>query len=207
MSTKSKDLSKVPTQLRAHVERLSKMHATLLEGAMSVIFGSDQPMSAAEVRFRTEKLLGRSVDIASMTSLLDELVAKKKLSSRVETMAERAIRAGGRSPKGRCGKLYFAGAKVPPRTQRFDDIALGDGKATSESQRRYKETQALKKKRKQARSKKAGSSKRPVQTGTKSGADAVAAVRALADERAARAKRVAQLEDTLARINRLFTSN
>ena len=178
------------------------MHATLVEGATAVISKSDQPMSAAEVRFRTEKFLGRRIDLPNLANLLDQLVAAGKLSARTETLAERAIRAGGSATRGRCGKLYFAGKSVPARTKHFSDIKLGDGKATSESERRSKSKYA----KKQARRRKAGSGKRAVQTGSKKSTDTVALVKAMADERDALVKRVAQLEETLARINRMFVT-
>lgn len=197
MSKTSKDLSKVPTQLRPYIERRVETHTTLVDGVKSVLASSDQPLSVAEVRFRVEALLNRRVDLANLTGLLNKLVVDGHASTRLETTAERAIRAGGVKIRGKRGALYATGKRVPARTAALEDIVLGDGKATPEAVRAYKKKYALKNKRK----KRAGMAKASVQTG-----DLVAKVRALADERDALAKRVAQLEDTLARVNRLFTS-
>ena len=197
MSKTSKDLSKVPTQLRPYIERRVETHTTLVDGVKSVLASSDQPLSVAEVRFRVEALLNRRVDLANLTGLLNKLVVDGHASTRLETTAERAIRAGGVKIRGKRGALYATGKRVPARTAALEDIVLGDGKATPEAVRAYKKKYALKNKRK----KRAGMAKASVQTG-----DLVAKVRALADERDALAKRVTQLEDTLARVNRLFTS-
>lgn len=209
MSKTSRDLSKVPTQLRPYIERRVETHTTLVDGVKSVLASSDQPLSVAEARFRVEALLNRRVDLANLTGLLNQLVADGHASTRLETSAERAIRAGGVKIRGKRGALYAMGKRVPARTAPLEDIVLGDGKATPET-KRYASKKYNAKKKKKARAgmaKKrradghAGLTKASVQTG-----DLVSKVRALADERDALAKRVAQLEDTLARVNRLFTS-
>lgn len=211
MSTKPKDLSKVPPQLRAHVGRNVRSRAALTDNIKTILKASDQPLSAAEVRFRLAKGFKHDVHLPRVAGMLDQLVTDGHAASRTESATERAIRASGGRLGGPRATLYFPGKTVPARTKRLHDIVVGDGKAVSDAEAAYKERylKGGKRRRKQAR---AGSGKAKQADGRHAGpgkatpqtGNLVEAVRELVEARDRFARRVEQLEETLARIDKML---
>ena len=126
----------MPPKFAALVEQRRMEGATTRSLLKAIVEKSDQPLSAAEVRFRFNKATGKNIDIPRVNMYLNLLVKAKQLSSRVETEQERTTRADGKPVRGMLARLYSAGSSVPKRTKTLDDIILGDGKATPESQRK-----------------------------------------------------------------------
>lgn len=194
--SKTTDLSKVPTQLRPNVAAKITMHETTYTAYKIILDETKQPLSFGELRVLAERRLGRAVNVLTGRVIIKRLIEEKFISSRIETDEERKIRAGGRLPRGVNGALYFKGKSVPRRTAPLEGLILGDGQATSQHSKNYAQRYKAKlRKKKSARRAAAKSTKVP---------DVVASMQQVIDERDALVKRVAQLEDTLARINKLF---
>jgi len=118
------------------VEQRRIAGATTRDLLKQIIVEEEQPLSVAEVCFRYNALTGKKLDNQRTNRWLNQLVAAKALSTRVETEAERIVRSGGVEVRGQLARLFSAKAQVPRRTEALPDIVLGDGNATSESQYR-----------------------------------------------------------------------
>ena len=78
---------------------------------------SDQPLTVNEITEKLSQELKREFDPNSLRLLIKELVTQNRVSTRVETSAERKIRAGGEKVRALHAMLYWAPAgDVPQRT-------------------------------------------------------------------------------------------
>jgi hypothetical protein len=198
--SKKPDLSKVPTPLRPHIEAKMSMFTSVIDAFEAVLHETEQPLSANEIRIRAEKKLGRKLYTLTVQNVLSNLIEFKRVSGRIETAEERMIRSGGRAPRGPQAMLYFRGKSVPRRTEVLSDIVLGDGQATPPEKREYARKAYQKKRVAKAKAK----ARKKQKASTAEHSSVVSSVSAIVTERDALLKRVAQLEDTLARINSIF---
>lgn len=78
-----------------------------------------QPLTAAEVQAAIRKMTGHVYDISYTGTALSEAVRYGTVLCRLETMDERVMRAGGRTPRGSVARLYWLAAKgeIPARTE------------------------------------------------------------------------------------------
>ena len=78
-----------------------------------------QPLTAAEVQAAIRKMTGHVYDISYTGTALSEAVRYGTVLCRLETMDERVMRAGGRTPRGSAARLYWLAAKgeIPARTE------------------------------------------------------------------------------------------
>jgi len=98
---------------------------------------NSQPMSVREIATRLQR------DEHRVRGKLDKLERKHRVFSRVETLQERSIRSGGKTPSAMRAKLYWGTHPVPRRTEYeivpgctlpgLEDIeGLGRGRADAE---------------------------------------------------------------------------
>ena len=78
-----------------------------------------QPLTAAEVQAAIRKMTGHVYDISYTGTALSEAVRYGTVLCRLETMDERVMRAGGRTPRGNVARMYWLAAKgeIPARTE------------------------------------------------------------------------------------------
>lgn len=78
-----------------------------------------QPLTAAEVQAAIRKMTGHVYDISYTGTALSEAVRYGTVVCRLETMDERVMRAGGRTPRGSLARMYWLAAKgeIPARTE------------------------------------------------------------------------------------------
>jgi len=109
---------KLNSALRRRVDQLSQTHVALRDIIEHAVLSFDQPLSVAEVTAYVNEQLGEKYDKSTIRISLKELVSSGRLISRIETLNERTIRAGGRPANSRQAALYFDGQadEVPART-------------------------------------------------------------------------------------------
>lgn len=94
------------------------------EQAITIVLDeTKKPMTVIEITAAVKQLTGRHVDDAWLRKVLYEMVRLGRVTRRVETDDERALRAGGRRVRGYNAMLYSAGTKVPARV----DTTVVDG--------------------------------------------------------------------------------
>ncbi len=110
----------------AHLKEKSDNHAVVRGLVLELLLGLEQPLTAREVReLAVQNGLAdgyKSFDGSLVRALLTELVNSGHVVTRVETLEERELRAGGRPASGLPAAVYAArlpGVHTPPaRTER-----------------------------------------------------------------------------------------
>jgi hypothetical protein len=105
------------------VERRRKSRDTTSTAIQLVLGDSKEPMAVREIREAVRQLTGRFHDEAWFRKVLYGLIDAGLVVRRVETDAERKLRAGGREPRGYNAMLYSLGSTVPAR----EDASVVDG--------------------------------------------------------------------------------
>lgn len=86
---------------------------------VDVLAKQTQPLTAAEVQAAVRKMTGHRYDISYTGTALSDAVKIGTVVCRLETMDERVMRAGGRTPRGSVAKMYWLATKgeIPARTE------------------------------------------------------------------------------------------
>lgn len=94
---------------------------------LDIVKSTDQPLSANEITLaylKTKKL--KSVNPESYGTYIRKLIANLeaagKISSRVETLEERKIRANGNQPRGFAATLYFISSNKQARRTKYEAL-------------------------------------------------------------------------------------
>ena len=107
----------IPDKLRTRIEELRKDHALLLDLIALSLEENTQPLTVTEVAALIEQKLNKRIDPNTVRVYLQELHTAGRVSSRIETSAERLVRAGGQKARALHAKLWWAPAgEVPERT-------------------------------------------------------------------------------------------
>lgn len=120
-ATESKKNMPTPHKLPDRLIELNKQRLenkqVLLDLIVLALAESDQPLTVNEITEKLSQELKKEFDPNSLRVLLKELVAQDRVSTRVETSAERTVRAGGGKVRALHAMLYWAPAgEVPKRT-------------------------------------------------------------------------------------------
>jgi hypothetical protein len=110
----------------AHLKQQSDNHVVVRGLVLELLLGVEQPLTAREVReLAVQNGLGdgyKTFDNSLVRALLGELIESGHVVTRVETVEERGLRAGGQRASGLPAAIYSArlpGVHTPPaRTER-----------------------------------------------------------------------------------------
>jgi len=105
------------------VLRRRAIRKTAQDAIYMVLEDTKQPMAVRELLAEVERLTGRQHDEAWFRGALYQMIDAGLVARRVETDAERKLRAGGRDARGYNAMLYSLGTSVPAR----EDSSIVDG--------------------------------------------------------------------------------
>ena len=107
----------IPTQLQPFIEARRMIGSSVRQGVKMVLDDAKQPLTVLEINRSTEQLLERHVDPSHIRLVLQELQTSGLVSTRVETVEERLLRANGKASRGYLATFYWTHSKrVPART-------------------------------------------------------------------------------------------
>lgn len=128
-SSKPVSTHKLPDRLIELNKQRLENRKTLLDLIELALIESDQPLTVNELAGRLSQELKKEFDPNTLRVILKELVAENRVSTRVETSAERSIRAGGGKVRALHAMLYWSPpGDVPPRTvtEAVSGVVLND---------------------------------------------------------------------------------
>ena len=102
---------------KALLEGRVQQHIQLKDFVTLVLEDQTQPLTVAEITILVNRELNRGYDKSTLRLVLNELVDEGVAVTRVETLAERALRANGKSVPGTPSAIYFSsagGVQIPP---------------------------------------------------------------------------------------------
>jgi hypothetical protein len=106
----------IPAQLQPFIEARRVVGNSVRQGVRMVLEDARQPLTVLEINRATEQLLERQIASSQISIVLQELKSSGLVSTRVETVEERLLRANGKAPRGYTATLYwYHGSRVPTR--------------------------------------------------------------------------------------------
>ena len=133
--------NKLPAHLAGYHEMRIERAKMVSELIYDLLKESTQPLTALEVRKMVQQYTGHLYDTSYIRNILNAHIESGRVSTRMETEAERFMRAGNRSPRGIAGRYFWAPAgEVPARTEMMvvDGLILDSDNTYSSSKRRPK---------------------------------------------------------------------
>jgi hypothetical protein len=129
-NTGDKMTKTIPKQLLPFFEERAIKAEDFRSTLELILLDASQPMTAIEVCEAYGQLTKHKVDRVYAHTVLAEMASSGRIAVRVETAAERKIRANGYTPRGAAAKLFWAGTgKFPERTETIivPGVLLGTG--------------------------------------------------------------------------------